>query len=88
LDKKKIIELRAKGQSLQATAIVGKEGITDSVLDEVVRQLEKRKLIKVRLLPASGADRKEVAKELATKSGSILIEVRGRTVLLAKDQPS
>jgi len=88
MDKKKIMELRAKGQSLQATVYVGKEGISDNVLDEIARQLDKHKLVKVRLLPAVEQDRKEAAQELAIKSSSVLVEVRGRTVLLAKEQGS
>ncbi|OGS44466.1 MAG: hypothetical protein A3K76_03470 [Euryarchaeota archaeon RBG_13_57_23] len=83
-----IIELRARGQALQATVYVGKEGITEKVVDEISRQLDKHKLVKVKLLPAVEQDRKEAAQELADKSSSVLVEVRGRTVLLAKEQLS
>ena len=88
MDKKMTIELRAKGQSLQSTVYVGKEGITEKVLDEISRQLDKHKLVKVKLLPAMERDRKEAAQELAVKSRSVLVEVRGRTVLLAKEPRS
>lgn len=83
-----IIELRAKGQALQSTVFVGKEGITEKVLDEISRQLDKHKLVKVKLLPAVEKDRKEAAQELADKSSSVLVEIRGRTVLLAKEPRS
>ena len=86
MDKKTIIELRGKGQALQATVYVGKDGISDKVLDEISRQLDKNKLVKVKLLPAVEQDRKEAAQELAIKSSSVLVEVRGRTVLLAKER--
>ena len=85
MEKKRIIELRGKGQALQATVYIGKEGITASVLDEIARQLDKHKLVKVKLLPALELDRKEAAAELAFRSASVLVEVRGRTVLLAKE---
>jgi RNA-binding protein len=85
LDKKRIIELRSKGQALEATVYVGKDGITESILGEIARQLDKRKLVKVKLLPAVEQDRHETAVELAAKSASVLVEVRGRTVLLAKE---
>ncbi len=88
MDKKKIIELRAKGQSLTASVYVGKEGITEKVLDEIARQLDKHKLVKVKLLPSVEQDRKEAAQELATRSASVLVETRGRTVLLAMEQGS
>ncbi|OGS56924.1 MAG: hypothetical protein A3K60_01915 [Euryarchaeota archaeon RBG_19FT_COMBO_56_21] len=86
MDKKTIIELRGKGQAIQATVYVGKDGISDKVLDEISRQLDKNKLVKVKLLPAVEQDRKEAAQELAIKSSSVLVEVRGRTVLLAKER--
>lgn len=81
-----MIELRGRGQKLQPTVYVGKEGITSSVLEEISRQLKKSKLIKVRLLPSLESDRKMAGEHLASESHAVLVEVRGRTVLLAKDE--
>jgi len=83
LDKKRIIELRGKAQELPATIHIGKEGITQTVIDEITKQLKKTKLVKIRLLPAIEKDRKEAGSELAIATSSVLVEVRGRTVVLA-----
>lgn len=85
MDKKRVIELRGKAQSIQATVQVGKEGITQAVTDELARQLKKNKLVKVKMLPSYEADREEVGSLLARASSSVLVEVRGRTVVLARD---
>lgn len=85
MDKKRLMHLRRLGQSLEVTAHVGKEGVTGKVVDEVAKQLRKHRVVKVRLLPSLEQDRREAAQELATASSSVLVEVRGRTVVLAKE---
>lgn len=84
-DKKRIFELRGKAQSLPCTVHIGKEGVTDTVLEELSMQLKKNKLVKVRLLPAVEGDRKASGRELAEATSSTMVEVRGRTVVLAKE---
>ena len=85
MDKKRIIELRGKAQTLKSTVHVGKDGITATVVEEIDRQLKKTKLVKVKLLPALELDRKEAAAELARACSATLVEVRGRTVVLASE---
>jgi RNA-binding protein len=85
MDKKRIIELRGKAQLLKPTVYVGKEGITDTVVFELTKQLRKNKLVKVKLLASVETDKEEVAEQLVRDSASTLIEIRGRTVVLAKE---
>jgi len=84
VDKKRIRELRARAQSLDPTVYLGKEGISGSIRSEILSQLNNKKLIKIRLLPGYGGDRHECAEELARACDAVLVEVRGRTVVLAK----
>ena len=67
---------------MKPTVHVGKEGITDTLIEEIVRQVKGRKVVKVRLLTSVEEDRKEVAEELAARSDSVLVDVVGHTVLL------
>jgi RNA-binding protein len=85
LDKKRIIELRGKAQVLPSTVHIGKEGITQTIIAEITRQLKKTKLVKVKLLPALEMDRKDAGLDLAKATSSVLVEVRGRTVVLATE---
>ena len=74
-------ELKAKASSLTANVIVGKKGITQEVADELLVQLKKDRLIKVKILKTVGKSTKDVAEELAIMTKSHLIDVRGSTAV-------
>ena len=59
--------------------------MTEEVLEELSRQLKRSKLVKVKLLPSFDEDRRSSGERLAALLSAILVEVRGRTVVLAKD---
>jgi len=74
--------LRGLGVALKPSIMVGKEGLSESVLSAVEEAIATHELIKVRLLESVDGARKEVARELAERAGVELIQVLGRTVLL------
>lgn len=74
-------ELKAKASSLTANVIVGKKGITQEVADELLVQLKKDRLTKVKILKTVGKSTKDVAEELAIMTKSHLIDVRGSTAV-------
>jgi RNA-binding protein len=86
MDTKRVLELRGQAAGMEASTHVGKNGITPSLVEEVVRQLKDNKLIKVKLLKSAieATSREELARELAEKTRSELIEVKGNTVVLFK----
>jgi RNA-binding protein len=84
MDAKRIRMLRKEAQSLKVTLHVGKEGVTEEVATELIRQLKKSGTVKVRFQPSLEMDREEAGEELARRSSSTLVEVRGRTAVLAK----
>lgn len=84
-EKKRVIELRGRAQKLNATAHIGKDGIGQSVVEEIARQLKKHKIVKVRLLSSFEGDRMDAGRRLATLTSAVLIETRGRTIVLAED---
>ncbi len=65
---------------------VGKNGVTDSLIEEINRQIKDNKLIKVKVLKSAleAASRDEIARLLAEKTGAELVEVKGNTVVLFK----
>lgn len=73
-------------RSQSATIILGKKGVTDEFIEEVKRQLKRKKAIKIRvlrsILAVKGMD--ELTSEIATKTKSRLLETRGYTILLAR----
>ena len=75
------------------TIWVGKDGLTQQVQAEVEKQLERTKMVKIRILPS--ALKEETAKIIATKTAeqtdAALVEVRGHVFILyrrrKKQQP-
>ncbi len=71
---------RESYQDLKPTIWVGKRGVTSVMIDEIRRQLKDRKVIKVRWLRNTEVD----PEEIAASTGAVLMEVRGRTIVLAE----
>src|SRR5512138_2729001 len=67
-------------QELRPTVWIGKQGCTDTMIGEIVSQLKKRKQIKVKWLQNADVDPEEIAR----KAKATLVEVRGRTMVLAE----
>jgi len=78
-------ELKKRRSEIKPTVHIGKDGITDGVVEEIKLQIKKNKLVKVRILPSAERPRDEVAKALESRTSSLLVEVRGNTVLLCEE---
>ena len=65
-------------QDLKPTVWIGKQGCTATMIDEIVEQLKKRKMIKVKWLQNIEVDPEEVASQARAR----LVEVRGKTMVL------
>jgi RNA-binding protein len=68
------------------TVWVGKEGATTQIVNEIAKQLDKREMIKAKILKTALKDEeaKNIATKIAQQTESQLIEVRGHTFLLYK----
>ncbi|WNY25870.1 YhbY family RNA-binding protein [Methanolapillus millepedarum] len=86
MDKVKQYALKKESVNLDPLISIGKNGISDSVVDELKKQLKIKKLVKVRIHRNSDDidDIKEAGAALAQKCNARLIDVRGRTVTLYK----
>jgi len=84
MEKDKLYKLKAEASGLKPILNVGKNGITDSVIEEVKKQVKANRLVKIKMLKTTpGADNiKEAAQELADSTKTTLIEIRGNTVVL------
>ncbi len=79
--------LRGLANQIPATVYAGKEGITESVTRSREEAYNTRELVKVRLEKAFPLERGAAAEELASRTGSHLVQVLGRTVLLYRPDP-
>ncbi len=74
-----IHKLKAQAAEIEITVWVGKNGVTDSIIQELEDQLISKRLVKVKILKnALGqAPRNRIARELEEKAGATLVETRG-----------
>ena len=68
------------------TIWVGKAGVSQELLKEVDKQLDKNEMVKIKILKSAleSGKTKEVAAKIAEQTQSSLIEVRGNTFMLYK----
>lgn len=78
---------KAQASGLEPTLIAGKSGI-EMVVDELIKQLKIKKMVKVKLLRTALLEmkRQELAVKLADLTGSELIEVRGNTAVFRRKE--
>lgn len=74
--------LRGLGHHLQPVVMVGREGVSDPVIASAEEALLAHELVKVKVQEGCDADRREVAAIIARKTGSVVVQVLGRTILL------
>ncbi len=79
--------LRGLGHHLHPVVQIGKEGVTDALFLAVREALLRHELIKVKILQEAPVDRHDAAGEISEATGSMLIQVLGRTILLYKHHP-
>ncbi|MGB9941470.1 YhbY family RNA-binding protein [Methanosarcina sp.] len=84
MEKEKLYRLKAEANQLSPILNIGKNGVTDTLIEELNKQIKANRLVKVRVLKSAeeGKDLKAIAEEIAAATRSTLIEVRGRTVVL------
>lgn len=80
--------LRALGHKLKPIVMVGKEAVTEKLIKSCKEQLDVHELIKVKILENCPLDRKEVATELAQRTGASIAQILGRTILLYLPSPA
>jgi RNA-binding protein len=79
--------LRSLGHELTPVVQIGKEGVTEGVVQATSRALLDHELIKVKVGTEAPEDRKDTLATLASSTAAELVQVLGRTGLLYKKHP-
>ncbi len=76
-----------KIRTLEASIRIGKSGITDGVVKEIKKQIDKKGAVKIKLLRSfiAGKDKKKVAEEIAEKTKSKVVNMIGFVVVLRRE---
>ena len=80
-------ELKARAHRLEPVVMIGTKGLTDEVVKEVDVALKAHELIKVRVRSADRSSRDAIFSELATRTGSALVQRIGHVGVLYKPAP-
>jgi len=79
-------ELMRRALELTPTVHVGKDGLKESVAEEIKAQIKKNRLIKVRVLPAADSETDIIASSIAEATGTVIVDVRGGVVVLTDER--
>ena len=75
-------ELMRRALEINPTVHVGKDGLKDSLYEEIKAQLKKNRLIKIKVLSNADSETSDVAEEIASNTDSVVVDVRGGVVVL------
>ena len=76
--------LRSMGQKLEPVVMMGKEGVTPTVVQAAQEAIKKRELIKVRILQNCMEEPEDAITMLAERADVNLVQIIGRNGLLFK----
>ena len=82
LTSKQIRKLRSLGVTEEAIVMIGKEGVTPTVVSSAREAIKKRELIKVRVLQNAPDEPEDAITVLAERADANLVQVIGRNGLL------
>ena len=75
-------QLKRMAQDIRPTAMIGKEGLTETVVASIDKYLDAHELIKVQLQEGAILDPKETANMVADKLGAEFVQAIGRKFVL------
>lgn len=85
LNSRQRAQLRAMANDMETILQIGKIGINDNTVKQVVDALEARELIKLRILETCPTNVRETADTLAEKTESDVVQVIGSRFILYKE---
>ena len=77
-------KLKSIASNLNDNVFVGKEGVTDTVIQQTEENLYAHEIVKVRVLKNYKDDIESIAMDLANGTGSEIVQIIGNKVVLYK----
>lgn len=85
LTSKRRAYLRKKAHDLDALVRIGKEGVTDNLIQSILDAIESRELIKVKILQNCEEEKMEIMEQLSQCKEFEVVGTIGRTIILFKE---
>ncbi|MHC1609933.1 MAG: YhbY family RNA-binding protein [Candidatus Methanofastidiosia archaeon] len=83
LDKAKKKEIMAVLGPEVPSVVIGRQGLSEQVISEIIRQLKQKKSIKISL-HSSVEDKSSYTDKICSITGAELVDLRGRKLILYK----
>ena len=79
-------KMRSISKSIRPRIIIGKNGLTEHVINDIIRELKNHELVKIKILNNYIADKekKSVVGEIVKRTNSRLIDFVGFTLVLSR----
>lgn len=77
--------LRSKAHHLQPAIQIGKNGLTESVMDQIEEALEAKELIKITILQNCSEDKNEIAARMTKYEGIEIVQIIGNIIVLYRE---
>ena len=88
LTKQRIRDLRSDVHHLKPVVLLGQNGLTEAVQQEIERALDDHELIKIRLSGAEREERKQLAEAICHACGAELIHSIGHIIAIYRKNPN
>lgn len=82
LSSKKRAKIRSIVHEIKPNIMVGKDGITENIIDEVENTLLNKEVVKIKLLNNTDEDTRDVSENLSKKTKSHVVSVMGNVIIL------
>ncbi|HCL57815.1 MAG TPA: ribosome assembly RNA-binding protein YhbY [Spirochaetia bacterium] len=79
--------LKSLSHAMKANTQIGKEGLSESLIQKIDKDLSDHELLKIKALESADLEIKETASLLAEKLNCTVIKVIGRTIVLFRENP-
>jgi RNA-binding protein len=80
-------KLRSLGHALAPVVAIGKDGLTAALVNAADAAIGTHELVKIKIQREAPVDRHEAGIEIAARTGSVLVQVIGRTLLVYRRHP-
>jgi len=87
LNKKQRQYLRGLAHHLKPAAMIGQQGLSDTLFKAVDEVLSHQELVKVKMQPTATVDRQEAADKLASICQAAPVQIIGKTIILFRPNP-
>ncbi len=79
--------LKGLAHPLHPLVLIGKEGVSQGIINTINAELLNHELIKVKIGNNSGLEKTSTSEEVAQETGAVLVQLIGKTFVLFKPNP-